>query len=415
MLMVPLRAADALLPGRNPRLEAAQKKLDTRITEIFDLPFELGRLKNIEAMFNSAIESVIEAIILCDSAGTIIKWNRGAEEVFGYARAEILGKPNEILLPERFRQDFSSGVRKFRETGSLSLGGRPREALALRKDRSEFPVEVSFTSLKVSGKEYFLAVARDISERRQLEKEGVMHRAALEAQRQLARITHDLRNLLSGIIGVAELGAGDPYNNPENNFRQIGSQAFVMNDLVDRLLDFSKTIKLSAEHSEISAPLTNLVTNCLSALSETTKSGKEFKLDISEGLWPVRFNAVGLNQILLNLIINAFDATPFGGRVAVVATNERVAAVRPTEFAALLAGNYVKIEVRDTGRGIPLEIRANLFDYGESTKGSQGSGIGLAIVRRMVELHEGYIQVKTAYEDENHGSSFIIYLPAQAI
>jgi two-component system cell cycle sensor histidine kinase/response regulator CckA len=199
--------------------------------------------------------------------------------------------------------------------------------------------------------------------------------------------------------------------NPDELFAGIAEAAKNMNVMVTDLLNLSKPIILP----DIPASLKKCADSTIGIFKGWRKVGeKKIKLEVKcpGDDMVMRFDEGKLRQALLNLLSNAADAVSEGGRISISFTKEKLEKVFQSDFGTVPAGEYLKIEVSDNGPGIPPEMLPKIFEFGRSSKQEKrGSGIGLSIVKKAVEGHEGYITVSTRYQVENSGTVFTIYLP----
>jgi len=300
------------------------------------------------------------------------------------------------MAPE-FREDIRKRIKLQAETGKPAP---LMEQKFLRADGSRIDVETTAVPVKFTGRDSYLVFVRNITERKRAEEE-LLRAQKLESFGGLAEgIAHDFNNLLAGISGnltLIKAAAGD-----EGELAQMAKEAdtacLAAKNLSKQLLTVSSGIEPVKELLDLG----ELVTETVSFALRGSNSGKN--VTVEDG--PLRVNADRdqLLQVIQNLAINAAQAMPGGGTV-----NVRLAPVtlRAGEFPPLPPGRYARIEVRDTGAGVPPEMLQRIFDPYFSTKG-KGRGLGLALCRSIISRHGGQISVAS---EPGSGSTFTVHLP----
>jgi PAS domain S-box-containing protein len=350
--------------------------------------------KNLRAA--DAILSIsADAVISTDEQQNIIRFNRGAEEIFGWTADEIMGKSIDLLIPERFRTEHPRHVRNFAESSVVARRmGERRQISGLRKSGEEFPAEASISKTQIDGTMIFTVVLRDVTERTRLYEEA---QAAIRARDDvLAVVSHDLGNPLAAIrLGTTLLLKRIPKDEQKSeawqHLENIRSSIAQMERLINDLLEIKRIeagiLSLERERVAVSALLTDIADRF-----ETLAASKQLTL---RTLAPtvrayVRADPERILQVLSNLIGNAAKFTPSGGEIIV--------------SAEVVAGN-VHFAVKDSGPGIPTEHLPHVFDrfWQARRTGRHGIGLGLAIVKGIVEAHDGAVTVES---EPGAGSTF---------
>jgi PAS domain S-box-containing protein len=381
-------------------------------------------LQRSEARLRATVEAAFDCVITMDSDGHVMEFNAAAERVFGYTRAEAVGrKLSGLIVPQRLRDAHDRGLAHFRGH-SGPMVGRLVETTAQRADGTEFPVELAISVADVPDGSIYVGHLRDISARRAAEAE----RAALEAQLRQAQkmeaigqltggIAHDFNNILTSVMGYVVMGrerAEDLGDAPL--VRQLGQAHLAAQrarDLISQMLAFARRQKGDPRPLALT-PLVRQTLRLLRSILPSTILLDAQWLDADgegEAAWVVA-DPVQLEQIVFNLCINARDAMQGTGRITVRLTRREG---EPRWHCASCrlpvgAGPWVVLRVSDTGEGIPRENLDRIFDPFFSTKApGQGSGMGLAMVHGIVHDHAGHVLVETA---PGEGASFAVLLPA---
>jgi PAS domain S-box-containing protein len=349
---------------------------------------------------SSGILSVsADAIISIDEAQRITLFNEGAEAIFGYSRAEILGAPLETLLPQRFAATHRGFLERFAAGSAVArrMGGRQTPIFGRRKNGEEFPADAAISKLEVAGRRILTVALRDVTEERRLEEE--LRRAIRSRDDVLGVVAHDLRSPLSSIIIQAtrmHRRGPEPDRRSRKPAEAIERAANRMNRLIQDLLDITRmeASRLSIEQAPLHAE--QLVSEAVEAQRLAADAeALELRLELPHALPDVFADRDRLLQIFENLIGNALKFTPAGGRITVGA------APRDAD---------VVFWVADTGRGVSAEQLPHLFDRFWQARGAdrRGAGLGLPIVKGLVEAHGGRIWAEST---PGQGSTFFFTLP----
>jgi PAS domain S-box-containing protein len=373
--------------------------------------------RRVEARFRGLLEAAPDAMVIVDEAGRIVLVNSQTEQMFGYRRDELLGQSVEVLIPEGRR----AGHAAFRESYFGEPVTRPmgsgRDLAARRKDGSEFPAEISLSPLETEEGRLVSAAVRDITERRRFEE--LRRNAAAEAEGRrraeeqnrlksefLANMSHELRTPLNSIVGFAELihdGKVGAVNAEQREYLgDVLAAARHLVQLINDLLDLSKVeagrLDFASEPVDLGA-LVHEVCDAARPLTREHGIGVEIEVDPQARL--VRGDAGRLRQVLWNYLSNALKFTPDGGHVRV-----RVVEDGPA---------HLRLDVEDDGVGIDPADLGRLFQVFQqldagAAKRHGGTGLGLALTRRLVEAMGGHVGVDS---EPGRGSRFFARLPRQ--
>jgi PAS domain S-box-containing protein len=367
-----------------------------------------------ERKFEQFLEFAPDAIVGVSEDGTIALVNQQAESLFGYSREELIGEQVEILVPQRFHQAHPGYRRSyFREPRARAMGAGV-ELFAVRRDGTEFPAEISLSSIETEEGVLATAAVRDISDRAESERERALQQQLDRARRlesvgQLAGgIAHDFNNILGVILNYAEFVTEDldPDSSALGDVEEIRRAAERAAALTRQLLIFSRREVAKPEVlflRDVIADLRNLLQRALGERIELeTKFGEErLSIEIDPGQ---------LEQVLVNLAVNARDAMPEGGRLVI----EVEAAHLDEDYAYMHPdtepGDYVRLKVSDTGIGMDTETIERVFEPFFTTK-DDGTGLGLATVYGIVTAANGRIDI---YSEPGMGTTVKVHIPASS-
>jgi PAS domain S-box-containing protein len=369
--------------------------------------------KESEARQGAILEAAHDAIITMDSQLNIREFNPAAEQMFGYARLDILGRNVELLLPRADRAQQVSALNEYMTTGGGPLAGRQVELTGLRADGSDLPLELTVARLGSDSRAVLTGFVRDITERRALE-EQLRQSQKLEAIGRLAGgVAHDFNNILMSIMGAADLLLMQlaPNDSARDEATEIKQSVDRGAGLTRQLLAFSRR---QAVRPRVFA-LGDIVRGMDTMLRRLIGPEIDFEIICAAEPLMVVADSGQTEQVVLNLVVNARDAMPEGGRVTVRVEEVDVDLDDPTALALVegKAGRYAQLSVSDTGTGIDEQTRAKLFEPFFTTKEQgKGTGLGLSIVYGIVKQSGGYI---TVVSEPGEGATFFIYLPIAAV
>ncbi|HEY2016910.1 MAG TPA: PAS domain S-box protein, partial [Bryobacteraceae bacterium] len=367
----------------------------------------LSLLQKSEGLLIALLESTSQAIISIDRLGKIVLANRRSEEMFGYLREELLGARIEILLPVskrsahmKDREDFFNRPRPRPMGIGMDLAGR-------RKDGTEFPVEVSLSNIETDEGPFAIAFVSDISQRKLLE-EQLMHAQKMEAVGRLAGgVAHDFNNMLTVISGYNRMMLDDlsPLDPLRGNAEEILKAADRAAALTNQLLAFSRRQIIRPCVLNANAVLTSTENMLRRLIGEDV----QLVLNPAPSLGNMRADPIHVEQAIVNLVVNARDAMPTGGRITIETANVHLDKDYSQTHLGVRPGEFIMIAVSDTGHGMDSETRRHIFEPFFTTKErGKGTGLGLATVYGMVKQSGGDIWV---YSEVGQGSTFKLYFP----
>ncbi|TFW27808.1 response regulator [Massilia arenosa] len=390
--------------------EDLEQKIEARTEE---LTRSIRIARHTQSKLQAIVDTALDAVVRMDRHGRIVGWNRQAEKIFNWSREEAIGQPlDQTIIPQRYREAHRHGMHRFLESGSGAVLDTRIEIYALRRDGSEFPIELSITQVRMddTGDYEFCSFIRDISERREREQSlmaaNVRAEAANVAKSEfLANMSHEIRTPMSAIIGMAYLALRTELNPKQHDYvGKIHRAALSLLGIINDILDFSKIEAGKLDVEEIPFFLDDVLSNVASVTSQKAADKQlEYLFHVPH---TIPRHLVGdplrLGQVLINLVNNA-----------VKFTNDGELELSCTRIPCETSGKVrLRFAVRDTGIGMSAEQKAKLFRAfsqanGSTTREYGGTGLGLSISQQLVHLMGGSIEVQTA---PNKGSTFAFEL-----
>lgn len=371
-------------------------------------------MRDNELHYSTLLQMANDAIITADKDGRITAFNKTAEKMFGWLTQDVLGREIEMLMPERYRRLHGENLKHVTQTHTSVIAGTVREYEALRKNNDEFPISITMSLINIDGNVTFMAIIRDISERKKAEGEKerletqLRHMQKMEAIGQLTGgIAHDFNNLLTAIIGNATLLQMHVAQDPklENYLEHIFSISEKAATLTRGLLAFSRKQLINIKPVDLNAIIITVEKLLLRLIGEDV----ELKTTLDSKEIIIKADAGQMEQVLMNLATNARDAMPNGGYLSITTAMVNLDDAFVKEHNYGKPGQYALLTVSDTGTGISAATLERIFEPFFTTKEiGKGTGMGLSIVYGIIKQHDGYINV---YSEIGKGTAFKIYLP----
>lgn len=374
------------------------------VTDFKRMQDELARR---EAHLLSILQTIPDAMVVIDAAGIVSSFSAAAERLFGYDANDVVGHNVRMLMPDPDRTAHDSYIARYLCTGERRIIGYGRVVTGQRKDGSHFPMELSVGEAVANGNRIFTGFIRDLTSRQKIEEE-LRQAQKMEAIGQLTGgLAHDFNNLLtviSGNLQMAESRIGD--RDVRYLLREAQAAAEDGAKLTSQLLAFGRRQSLNPRQSDI-AELVGVITDLL---RRTLGEAIEFKTVVSGSHNEALVDGSQLQNALLNLVINARDAMPKGGRLTIEISRVKLDTDYARMYPNLKPGNYVQISVTDTGTGMTPEVKEKAFEPFFTTKDvGAGSGLGLSMVYGFARQSGGNVQL---YSEQGQGTSVRIFLPA---
>jgi two-component system, cell cycle sensor histidine kinase and response regulator CckA len=357
---------------------------------------------------NAKLEAVIHtsplAITSVDAEGKVLGWNAAAERIFGWKAEEVLGQPIPTVPPDQ-RAELLESLARVAQGQTESGVARRR----LRKDGSLVDLNIWTSPVRNRNGEVdaFLVILADVTQRNLLE-EQFRRAQKMEAIGRLAGgVAHDFNNILTVITGYGQMALEQVTNDPglQSSLQEILKASDHASALTGQLLVFSR-------HSVVNrvvVDLNEVVARLEKMLRRIIGEDVELVTAPQAGLGKVLADAAQMEQVIMNLAVNARDAMPGGGRLTIETLNVELDSWYAETHVGVQEGEYVMLAVSDTGKGVPPEARVRLFEPFFTTKErGKGTGLGLSTVYGIVKQSGGHIWV---YSEAGHGATFKVYLP----
>jgi len=365
------------------------------------------RRTNAAEELQALLDAAVDAIIVIDSGGQIEKFNQAAEQMFGFSAAEIIGKNIALLMPEPDRSAHDAYLRRYSLTGEARIIGIGRDVQAQRRDGTVFPASLAVGRVAGTDPARFVGFIRDISARVAAERtaaqaqERLTHVARLSTLGEMAAgLAHEIKQPLAAITTYAQAcqrqldkGEAPDAADIREALVEIGRQALRASEVIRRL----RSLVAKREVRRVPLRCNLLLEDVVSlARPDLRANDVRLRLDVAPGLPDVMMDPVQLQQVLINLLRNAIDATL-----------QSADARREITLRALSTPGNVEISVHDHGPGLEPDVLSKVFNPFFTTK-PHGTGLGLAISRTIVQAHGGTLAHR---EEPGGGACFYFTLP----
>jgi PAS domain S-box-containing protein len=373
-----------------------------------------ARLVESEERYRSVVTAATDAIVTIDPDSVIEFVNPAVQSIFGYSPTELVGKSLTLLMPEAYRERHRAGIARYLATRRKHIPWQAIELPGLHRDGHEIPLELSFGEIFIGRRQLFTGIIRDISAKRTTEQalrsaeERYRQAQKLEAIGQLAGgIAHDFNNILTAIHGYSTLVKESlaPGSQQREDVGEIIHAAERAEALTRQLLAFSRRQILDPRVIDLGESLRRIVPMLRRLIGEDI----EVTVQVPSVECRVRADPGQVEQVILNLAINARDAMPNGGRLTLDVSNVDAPDVEDQSDVDIPAGPLVRLAVIDTGTGMDATTIDRIFEPFFTTKpAGKGTGLGLATVHGVVQQSGGSISV---HSEVGRGTRFTVYLP----
>lgn len=374
------------------------EKLEELLALTDELAVVRGQVRHSHNRLQSIVKTAVDGIVTIDTAGTVIDFNEAAERLFGYRADEVIGRNVNMLMPEPYRTEHDAYVERYLRTNEPHIIGIGREVVGRRKNGTTFPMDLAVSEFEVEDTRQFTGIVRDITERKTLERERARLISQLEDKNaELERFTytvsHDLKSPLITIKGFLGMLESDAKSGNIERMRQdmdrIGKAADKMKELLDEVLQLSRIGRVANPSEEM--PFSEVVEEVLGLLDGPLRQ-RGIEVVVQPDLPTIYGDRVRMREVVQNLIENAIK---FMGPQ----DQPRI------EIGSAKRDGELAYYVRDNGVGIDPRYARKVFDLFDQLDPSQpGSGVGLALVKRIVEVHGGRAWVES--QGAGQGSTF---------
>lgn len=384
-------------------LDKDKRKLETYSTQLEELVQERTKELTVsEERFRALFENANDGVVVLDKNGIIINMNNKFCELHGFDKEALIGTHFRLLEVEDSKDEKEGRLRRILNGESLVF-----ETEHYKRDGSRILVEVSSKGIDIGGELFIQSFHRDITEKKAIQ-EQLIHSQKMESVGALAGgIAHNFNNLLTTILGYSELlqQNSDLDDDSKQKVNSIESSARKAGVLVSKLLSFARKERFEI----LPLNLTDIINDSVKLLEGVLDKKIGLKTKLINNLPTVEGDPNQLEQVIMNLIVNAKDAMPDGGLITITTNTIEVKKGILDIPAYILPGRYVLLTITDTGCGIPKEIINRIFEPFFTTKEKgKGTGLGLATVYGIIKDHKGYITVQSEIDE---GSIFNVYLP----
>jgi len=385
-----------------------------RITHHIGLVEDISEQRRVQAALQQSTErlqavlnAAVDGVVLIDTAGIIQSVNPSVQRLFGYPPEELVGQNVKVLMPPPWREEHDGYIDRYKKTGEARIIGIGRQVEGRRRDGSTFPLDLAVSEVRHGSEVFFLGTLRDLTDRVRLEDEFRQSQKMEAIGRLAGGVAHDFNTLLGTIRGYSEmlLGVLPRDGTLRQPVEQIHRAALRGAQLTRQLLLFSRRQEVQAQVVDLTELLADVAVMLERLIGEDIRLTREIEPQLGR-VWG---NPGELHQVLLNLVVNACDAMPYGGALNVSLHNLAADQEIAVEGGRLPPGSYVLVQVADTGTGMNEEVRKRIFEPFFTTKEpGKGTGLGLSTVHAIVLRCQGGIAVES---QPGQGTTFRIYLP----
>ena len=367
------------------------------LSQVIEHDRALEEIRHNVTWLERLIGTTQDAVLSIDRQGRIVLFNPAAERIFGYTRGEVIEQKVNMLMAEPYATEHDEYIARYEKTGEARAIGRIRTVTARRKNGEPFPIELSVTEIAIDQDVHYAAFIRDISEKTRLQGQLLESERLAAIGSTAAKIGHELANPLNGMSLTVQLLEQRLNKLVDGMESQLTPTVKRLKDEISRLQKLvGQFATISRKEKYVFRPvnLTQLIDDVVALQApHLARNSIEIRTTLAPDLPAMSIDSDKIKQALLNLVKNAGEAMPQGGRITI---------------DAFMAGDVVIVEITDTGEGIPLDIDA--FEPFMTTK-KEGTGVGLVIVRQIVTAHDGKISYRSK---PGEGTTFRLELPQRS-
>ncbi len=384
------------LNQQNKQLEVYSKQLQGMVED------RTKELRKSEQWHRSIVDNANDGIIVLDHNGIIINVNEKACEMHGFSRDALMGAHIRLLENPDKQNETDDRMRRLLQGEALVF-----ESMHNKKDGTPIYLEISSKAITIDNEVFIQSFYRDITEKKKLQ-EHVFQSQKMDSIGVLAGgIAHDFNNILTAIMGHTEIirrGVLDEKSSHSLNVIEDASRR--AGRMVSKLLGFAR----KSNYESVPLNMNNVIFDTVKLLERVIDRKISLTVELDHGLPLIHGDLNQIEQVIMNLIVNARDAMPNGGRIVIKTTAREVLKGMPDIPPYVPPGHYVLLSVSDTGVGIPKDVVDKIFEPFFTTKErGKGTGLGLSMVYGAIKEHKGYIAVQST---PGKGTIFTVYLPA---
>ena len=353
------------------------------------------------------LDNLVDGIITMDENSNILTFSKTAEVMFGYDENEVKGKNIKLLMPDLIANKHDQYLKDYIDTGEANIIGVAREVKVQHKNKNIFPIRLTVTELPrdLNGIRRFVGSCQNLTLIKQHENQ-IRRTQKMDALGKLTGgIAHDYNNMLGVVMGYSELLEEALKENPK--LKKYASEIHHAGErgakLTRKLLTFSRQKQPEASLLSFNA----LLLEEKDMLEKTLTVSIRLVLDLSDDLWLVFLDSGDMEDVILNVCINAMHAMNGNGQLSIHTKNEHISSPE-AQLLNIMTGDYVTLSIIDTGCGMDEATKEKIFDPFYTTKGDKGTGLGLSQVYGFVNQNNGAIKV---YSELDQGSHFKLYFP----
>jgi PAS domain S-box-containing protein len=362
---------------------------------------------NNSALVTALLEAAVDAVILADGRGRMIRVNRAATVMFGHDARDMVGANLSTLMPEPHASNHDDYIARHLATGETKIIGVGRDLEGVRKDGSLFPLHLSVGKTVLNDKVLFVGLVHDLSRRKAAER-ALEQSQRMEALGQLTGgVAHDFNNILTVITGNLELLDAKLESIEQRGILRDALEAAELGaDITAKLLSLARKGTLLPQRLDVNLQLGEL----LALLRRSVGARVRLRTSLAPDIWTINVDPTQLQTALINLSVNARDAMPDGGDLMIETCNVAVDDGYIAQEAHIERGDYVRISVTDSGEGMSPRVQNRAFEPFFTTKPvGKGTGLGLSMVYGFARQSGGYV---TIYSEQGFGTTVSLYFPA---